>query len=237
VPVALETFTAPYAFGVDGFTEIAKGEFIIEGHELVRQHPDKFAPGSTARRSGTSSHEAWRGIARPPVSRRAAGMPELRHRPHHTVAISRAAWDAIGREIGDGLESGGVLLGERAPDGSFLISDASGPGEGAARTSHAIRHDLDRYRRIAACSERAGLRMLGIWHEHPGGSAEPSETDLRSWNAAAELADDGMFLGVIVRTDLDDPNPYTCSSVYAWTCGGGVVEPATVFTNRWEIPE
>jgi proteasome lid subunit RPN8/RPN11 len=96
---------------------------------------------------------------------------------------------------------------------------------------------MDRYQRIASGYEGTGLRMVGLWHEHPSGNAEPSETDLRSWDAGTWFTDDGAFLGVIVATRLDDPNPYTCLSVHAWTCENGVVEPCNVFTDRWEIPE
>ena len=71
-----------------------------------------------------------------------------------------------------------------------------------------------------------GIRALGIWHEHPEGNREPSETDLRAWAAAAEMADDGTFLGVII-SEPEHPAS-TRMQIDAWTVIDGVCEPTTV---------
>ena len=102
----------------------------------------------------------------------------MRYAAKHTVALDWWAYEAIDMEIGDGLESGGVLLGTRAADGSFRVTDSSGPG-GSLRAPHAIRHDRAYYARVEAAQSHTGARALGIWHEHPDGTKEPSETDLR----------------------------------------------------------
>src|SRR5437016_4002859 len=84
------------------------------------------------------------------LARQASGLPERRYRPHHTVLVEESAMHAIHMEVGSGLEAGGVLIGERTVDGTFLITDASGPAAGSPRTSNAIRHDLRYYGRFAS---------------------------------------------------------------------------------------
>jgi integrative and conjugative element protein (TIGR02256 family) len=217
VPIATQSFTAPYRYGVDGFTEVAEGEYICEGHELVLRFADKFRPGSTP----PSRSAAWRAAGSRPRTRRTAG------RASSTVAIAERAMRAISEEVGSGLEAGGVLIGERGADGSFLIHDASGPG-GSLRTSGAIRHDFNHYRAVENAYAGTGLRALGVYHEHPSGSLEPSETDLEAWRLSAEMSGDQTFLGVIVGVP-ENPNAFR-PWVRAWAVTDGVCEPVTVIS-------
>ena len=229
MPVATQTFSARY--GGD-LVEIVQGEWACDGHELVRRFPDRFGLDSLTGRTGRGNHgsskSATRGVV-PGGRSRVAGLPEMRHAAKHTVAVNEWAYRAINMEIGSGLETGGVLLGTRDPDGTFLVSQASGPG-GSLMSSYAIRHDVDHYARFEASYAGTGIRAFGIYHEHPEGTREPSETDLRSWAAAAEMADDGTFLGVIVG-DPEHPAA-TRMWIRAWTVTGGVCEPATVIDLR-----
>src|SRR5438034_3477467 len=142
MPVATVDFECEYDGELIRLT--AGRDIVADRHELVRRFPNCFGPDSTSHAPPPRKASAWRGTATPPGRSRQA-LPERRHRTHHAVAFNRYAWDDISTEVGDGLESGGVLIGTRAPDGSFLVSAASGPGDGAARCAYAIRHDLDRY--------------------------------------------------------------------------------------------
>jgi hypothetical protein len=74
-----------------------------------------------------------------------------------------------------------------------------------------------------------GVRALGIYHEHPAGTREPSEKDLRSWTAAAEMADDGTFLGVIVANP--EHPAATRMQVRAWT----VIDGCLRTRNRHQL--
>jgi proteasome lid subunit RPN8/RPN11 len=71
-----------------------------------------------------------------------------------------------------------------------------------------------------------------MWHEHPVGSAEPSETDLRSWNAASEDHPDG-FVALIVADTL---NPTRMRMlIHGWIASAGVVEPANIYEEPRRI--
>jgi hypothetical protein len=129
MPVAVETFTARY--GDDDVT-IIKGEWAQPRHDLVRRYPNKFRADSSAHRV------ARRGGVSAPPSRRARGVPERRFLARCTIGITQDARDEIGIWVGDGLEAGGILLGRTFPDGSIAVTDASGHGEGALRTSRSI---------------------------------------------------------------------------------------------------
>jgi proteasome lid subunit RPN8/RPN11 len=210
MPTCIEPFTTVY--GGERIT-VPRGEYAVDGHELVLRHPSKYDVSATCGRRGYSS----RGGRRHDLS-----LPMLKHAPNHTITIDEWGWRAIDGHLDGSIESGGVLLGERLNDGSFVIRDASGPNSDE-RGSYWIHHSLDYYRRFADAHAHEG-DALGLWHSHPAGTLEPSDTDLRSWDAAS--ANGGTFLALIVT----EPQAVyaTRMLVRAWTCSDGIVEPATV---------
>lgn len=100
------------------------------------------------------------------------------------VTITDVALSAIAREAlrsTDGLETGGILLGDDATDG-IVVRHAGGPGPNAARGELTFMRDLDHARRLAdsAWSEDRS-QWIGEWHTHPTGALSPSEVDLHSY--------------------------------------------------------
>ncbi len=100
------------------------------------------------------------------------------------VTITDVALSAIAREAlrsVDGLETGGILLGDDATDG-IVIRHAGGPGPKATRGERTFMRDLDHARRLAdsAWSEDRS-QWIGEWHTHPTGGLSPSEVDLHSY--------------------------------------------------------
>lgn len=100
------------------------------------------------------------------------------------VTITDVALSAIAREAlrsFDGLETGGILLGDDATDG-IVVRHAGGPGPNATRGERTFMRDLDHARRLAdsAWSEDRS-QWIGEWHTHPTGGLSPSEVDLHSY--------------------------------------------------------
>lgn len=95
------------------------------------------------------------------------------------VTLSSIMREAL-RSI-DGLEIGGILLGEDVTD-RIDIRHAGGPGPNATRGKRTFMRDLDHARRLAdsAWSED-GSQWIGEWHTHPAGGLYPSEVDLHSY--------------------------------------------------------
>lgn len=95
------------------------------------------------------------------------------------VALSAIAREAV--QSVDGLETGGILLGNDAADG-IDIRHAGGPGPNATRGERTFTRDLDHARRLAnsAWSEDRS-QWIGEWHTHPTGGLSPSEVDLHSY--------------------------------------------------------
>jgi integrative and conjugative element protein (TIGR02256 family) len=214
VPIATQSFTAPYRYGVDGFTDVVEGEYVAEGHELVLRFADKFRPGSTP----PSRSAAWRAAGSRPRTRRtagrasyAAGAPRL-----DVVLTERAYRDIDAAEGFDGLETCGALFGRRTSRG-FEITGASGPGP-AKRAASAVRHSFDYYDAVERAQAHTGDRLVGHWHTHPSGDSAPSETDLRSWRLVLEdgHVDDDACVHLIVT---EDPNPYAIPGLrfHGWT--------------------
>jgi hypothetical protein len=212
MPICTESFTAE----LDGLPVrlTAELDWVADGHELVRRFPHMFRrdPRDTARKRVSPSQ----------VSRFRA--PEVRKRACHDVAVTRRVWNAINEHVGSGLEAGGALLGERAEDGSFLLHDACGPGDNAARTSSEILHDEARYETIAAAYEGTNIRLLGRWHEHCWGDVQPSEGDLDSWKLMADKH--GEFLTLIAQVPED---PYERMRLSAWVTANGRTTAATIY--------
>jgi integrative and conjugative element protein (TIGR02256 family) len=227
MPTALVDFETEYG---DDVVAIVADEWVCPDHELVRRFPGRFVadPPQRLARGRRRPARTWERMSRSPLRSRTSGLPKVTSLCRYDVRVVARAWRAIDSEIADGLESGGVLIGSRADDGSFVVSDASGPAADSLRTSNMIRHDTRYYARWAEARAHTGDIPLGIWHEHPNGSLEPSTVDLRSWQAAAELSRGGTFLGVIVATD-----PTTLDvDVRAWTVTDTTCDPVNLQIER-----
>jgi proteasome lid subunit RPN8/RPN11 len=110
-----------------------------------------------------------------------------------TIEITPAARAAISREIKaqwDGRELGGALVGHSI-GGRIVVTDANGIGVGVEtpRGETWMRPARGRWADFArAC----GAEVVGDWHCHPGGgTVEPSDADVRSWEAVAVVAGSG----------------------------------------------
>lgn len=68
----------------------------------------------------------------------------------------------------------------------LLVGVGGAPREAVRLTNCASdplrRYALDplEYMRVEHAAERRGLGVVGVWHSHPDGGAEPSETDRRA---------------------------------------------------------
>lgn len=133
--------------------------------------------------------------------------------PERCVAITRQALDVIRQEVmstaGDGLETGGILLGHDGTSGSVpTILIAGDPGPRAIRQTH--RFSRDRVH-AQALADRAWTQhhaqWIGDWHTHPGRQPVPSDFDMSSY--ARQLADPDLgfteFITLIVATRQAEP--------------------------------
>ncbi|TKJ30281.1 Mov34/MPN/PAD-1 family protein [Blastococcus sp. CCUG 61487] len=147
------------------------------------------------------------------------------------VAITTQALDVIRREVkaaaGDGLETGGILLGHEGTSGSIpTILVAGDPGPRAVRRTH--RFSRDRVH-AQAFADRAWIQhqaqWIGDWHTHPGGQAVPSNFDMSSY--ARQLADPDLdfteFITLIVATRQAEP-----ARLAAWVIDSGGAVFATL---------
>ena len=81
------------------------------------------------------------------------------------------------------IETGGVLIGYRTENGSYVVFKASKPGPNATRTNIRFKKDEKYCQKFLddAYSElgEKGL-YIGEWHYHPTGGNIPSGTDIKS---------------------------------------------------------
>jgi integrative and conjugative element protein (TIGR02256 family) len=90
-----------------------------------------------------------------------------------------------------GIETGGVLMGVVAADGTTHILVASEPGPKAVRSATRFERDVEFCQRFVDEHTAAGLQYLGEWHSHPGEDNSPSTTDLTS---LAKIAQQPQYL-------------------------------------------
>lgn len=101
------------------------------------------------------------------------------------IHISRDIYDFIRQESAESkeVETGGVLIGYRTDEGTYVISKASKPGPKAIRTKTRFEKDEEYCQKVLNDAYRElgekGL-YLGEWHYHPSGSNEPSGLDIKS---------------------------------------------------------
>lgn len=171
-----------------------------------------------------------------------AGLPDVRDCVEPVryfpppVVIDRSALSVIVAEANrsvDGLETGGILLGDDAihipgphDDGPY-VRHAGGPGPAAVRKSALFRPDYVQAQRDALEAFAAdGSNWLGTWHTHPGlgpvRHTRPSSPDLRVYRQ--HLADGAVgltrFVALIVTPPplqiLNPTRPWKTVQVRPW---------------------
>lgn len=140
-----------------------------------------------------------------------AGLSELwrwRMNGFISVRLSARALASIARHAvasADGCETGGILLGfDENELGEMLVMDAGDPGPNAERRPDFFKRDLSHAQKLAEEALSAtSSRWIGEWHTHPGGSLEPSRTDLRTYRGFLRDPDldFNVFLALIVGPD------------------------------------
>lgn len=103
------------------------------------------------------------------------------HGTRRVVLLADQAEDSVRSCVhGQRTETGGLLVGAMAEDGTFLVTHATGPGPGALRGATHFRSDGRFQERCLAVLRWAyGLFLLGEWHLHPGELNVPSGWDER----------------------------------------------------------
>ena len=132
---------------------------------------------------------------------------------------------ALAAAAGDGLETGGILLG--TDDGlaePARVRHCGGPGPAAVRRRNYFRRDLAYAASLAAEAAKAdGSVWIGEWHTHNIDMPEPSGRDLRSYQA---LLDDpelafARILSIIVLADAE--SGWQVPQLHAWSFTGTVL--------------
>lgn len=96
-------------------------------------------------------------------------------------------------------ESGGILLGYVAEDGTWIVMETIPPG-----LNHISKRDYFEYDRefvgylsgIMALQYKKPLQMLGIWHSHPAHIDYFSSTDNITNREFARIYPDGIISGI-----------------------------------------
>ncbi len=204
---AKRTFTAT----LDGeLVQITAGrDRVVDGHELVKRHPEAFAPEApltSPRRRSKPPVPVKRPRSRTPGWR----LPEVVELRTDTITdltveiMSGARADLLEhvRLAEDGCEVGGALAGPliRSWLGVRVLA-AGGPGILARRSPNRFASDEFHDRQFVGDDTH-----VGHWHSHPTpGSGDPSRTDLESWaRMRRELDIRGaapLFVGLIVTPD------------------------------------
>jgi integrative and conjugative element protein (TIGR02256 family) len=225
VPVALVDFEAIYGGELVSFT---KGDLFADIHEMVRKHPANFGPSPRSKRR-VPRRDSVGTSPRSRVTPLAGRRVEVQLSPTARRTILHGAYWQSGQ---DRLESGGWLIGGGL-DTRAAVVGATLPGPRAKRGRDYIEmttEGLDQFELKRLWGDPLAARV-GSWHTHPGGDAEPSETDLAAWRAG---------LGNINR---DSFQPYYAAVIaaenarhgwdlHAWVAvqrnGKTVIEPATI---------
>ena len=118
-----------------------------------------------------------------------------------SILLPRSLFDALvdQRTLRQPRETGGFLLGvRRGPHLEITHHTAQGWSDIATRSSFERRGAHHQRDAEAIWRRTVGeVGLIGDWHTHPVGSAEPSETDRRAWRqllARQQLTGVGMIL-------------------------------------------
>src|SRR6266487_1296632 len=125
----------------------------------------------------------------------------------------------------DGLETGGILLGDdHGLAGPILVRHCGGPGPGAIRRSAFFRRDTDYAAALAAeAAATDGSAWIGEWHIHGVALPEPSGRDLRTYRKLLEDPELAFarFLALIVTAGRE--LGWRMPLVHAWSFTGNVL--------------
>lgn len=115
----------------------------------------------------------------------------------------------------DGLETGGILLGQ-AEANAVIIRHAGGPGPGAVRRPDFFQRDLQLAQSLADRAFALDHSVwVGEWHTHIHAPPRPSITDLLTYRTLlsdTELAFD-YFVAIILA---DDTNGWLSPRLTVW---------------------
>lgn len=117
----------------------------------------------------------------------------------------------------EGMETGGILLGQGGGRPDFVVMVAGSPGPKAVHEPTRFVRDLDHATALAAQAwTELQAVWIGEWHTHPTTGLTPSDADLTSYQRHVQDPDLGFdrFLSLIVATGGGAP------TLAAW-----VVEP------------
>jgi integrative and conjugative element protein (TIGR02256 family) len=157
-----------------------------------------------------------------------------------TVLFTRQAADQIAKlaaVASDGLETGGILLGnDYGLAGPIVVRQCGDPGPQAVRRHSYFRRDLAHARTLAADAAKDGSAWIGEWHTHGMPMPEPSIRDLRTYQ---KLLDDpqlafARILAVIVLVGPDAS--WHAPILHAWSFTGHVLRQLPVHVARWYEP-
>jgi integrative and conjugative element protein (TIGR02256 family) len=152
-----------------------------------------------------------------------------------TVLFTPGAADRIttlAAAAGDGLETGGILLGsDHTPSGPIIVRHCGDAGPAAIRRRNYFRRDLAHARALAAEAAAVdGSVWIGEWHTHSITMPEPSHRDLRTYQ---KLLDDpqlafARILAIIILADAEAS--WQAPVLYAWSFTGSVLRQLTIQT-------
>jgi len=117
------------------------------------------------------------------------------------VIFSEEAYNTIISETyhKDPAETGGILLGNSENDTWYVIESIE-PGPGSIFQTHYFEYDHAFVNYVAKARARRydiPLRVLGLWHRHPGSFDQFSSTDDDTNRAFAKLSARGSLSGLV----------------------------------------
>lgn len=159
------------------------------------------------------------------------GSPTISLRPRQPVGRIRftpSVLDTIACEIArdPNRETGGLMSGRGDRDLIDCIY-ASGPGDGAQRSSTRLTLDAHHLRTERQAAEARGESLAAIWHSHPGPHPDnwmPSARDLDVLTAARGEA---SSVGVVIVTPSDANDG--AWSLSAWRLTAASCAPLTIY--------
>lgn len=239
---------------VYGDLPLTPGQSLVsEDSELIAAYPDLWVAAESPRRGGLRTISSGDEPVRPQISnpwatptgpvalvcdrreiapwRIVGGSPTISLRPRQPVGRIRftpSVLDTIAREIADDptRETGGLMSGRGDRDLIDCIY-ASGPGDGAQRSSTRLTLDAHHLRTERQAAEARGESLAAIWHTHPGPHPDnwmPSARDLDVLSAARG---DESSIGVVIVTPSDAEDG--CWSLSAWRLTAISCAPLTIY--------
>lgn len=83
-------------------------------------------------------------------------------------------------------ETGGILVGKYSSDGNIaLISEITSHPKDSISSSVTFQRGILGLKEMLAARWEEGFHYVGEWHYHPGGSPEPSRTDMKAMQSIA----------------------------------------------------